>query len=629
MILKKSRNNNIDLTFLEEWIFPLLLLIYPLLNINQGIDLTDTTYSLGNYRFFADMDGMWTIATYLSNVAGFLMSKLPFGNTLIGMRFYTGLIPGLCAVFSYKKLGRYISHGVLFVGELIALSYCWCPTTILYNYLTYLLFNMALILLFDGILLDSEEDKAVNNKDNDSNKCLVGKKSNICLVLAGVLLGLNVMVRFSNLPQMSLILVLWFAMLLQKKNFKELAVNTLWCILGYAIGFIIPLIIIMFQYGASSYADMIGSLFGMTSSASDYTLLGMLNDIISAYIVSIKWLVILLVCSGGGMLVYMCIEEGHFFEKARNGKSHRNLQLAVIGANIAGLLVILRYYWGNGMFTFNYYDYTSIFQWGMLFLICGIAASVYMLCQGEYAQKVLALGTLIVILITPIGSNNYTFPNLNNLFIVAPFTIYSFISVVERLCNGQISELFEKKRFEKLPFALAVCLIITMTLFQGVLFHSQYVFRDGNAGGEHIFDRVRTAKIENNSALKGMWTTLDKAEPLQEFVDFANSNEIVADAENLLYWGDMPGMSYVLDKPSAIYTSWPEIPSNTLEALTEALVELESTSPEGGLPVIVMHHEPAFMYAEDEKGALIRDFVERNNYDIIFLNDYYCVMSNN
>ena len=36
---------------LEKFIFPCLLLIYPLLWVNQGIDVSDPMYSLTNFRF--------------------------------------------------------------------------------------------------------------------------------------------------------------------------------------------------------------------------------------------------------------------------------------------------------------------------------------------------------------------------------------------------------------------------------------------------------------------------------------------------------------------------------------------------------------------------------------------------
>ena len=68
-----------------EILFAVLLLLLPLLKINQGVDLTDTPYSLGNYRFFEGADGVWVLATFLSNVTGYLFTRLPFGGTMIGM----------------------------------------------------------------------------------------------------------------------------------------------------------------------------------------------------------------------------------------------------------------------------------------------------------------------------------------------------------------------------------------------------------------------------------------------------------------------------------------------------------------------------------------------------------------
>lgn len=34
-----------------------------------------------------------------------------------------------------------------FAGEIIAISFCWCPSTILYNYLTYFLFLAGCVTL--------------------------------------------------------------------------------------------------------------------------------------------------------------------------------------------------------------------------------------------------------------------------------------------------------------------------------------------------------------------------------------------------------------------------------------------------------------------------------------------------
>lgn len=81
--------------FLQKWIPVLILLLYPLRKVNTGIDLMDGGYSLGNYRFFTTMNQVWKLATYLANVLGAALSRLPFGNTWIGMNVYTHFLQAL------------------------------------------------------------------------------------------------------------------------------------------------------------------------------------------------------------------------------------------------------------------------------------------------------------------------------------------------------------------------------------------------------------------------------------------------------------------------------------------------------------------------------------------------------
>lgn len=50
--------------------FPLLLTLYPLIGIRQGLDVSDTLYSLSNFQYFTAMDGTWMVATFLANVLG-------------------------------------------------------------------------------------------------------------------------------------------------------------------------------------------------------------------------------------------------------------------------------------------------------------------------------------------------------------------------------------------------------------------------------------------------------------------------------------------------------------------------------------------------------------------------------
>lgn len=66
---------------LEKYIFPLVLLLYPLIGVNAGLDITDTMYNMANYQYIDHIYPMWFFSTFLSNVAGSIRVEF-YSNTL-------------------------------------------------------------------------------------------------------------------------------------------------------------------------------------------------------------------------------------------------------------------------------------------------------------------------------------------------------------------------------------------------------------------------------------------------------------------------------------------------------------------------------------------------------------------
>lgn len=555
---------------LNRIVFPLLLLAFPLLLMNQGIDISDTTYSLGYYRFMEEMDVTWVLATYLANVTGALMMKLPMGDTLLGMNFYTGLLTAGIALVCYGVLSKWLPAWIVFLGEVIALGLCWCPTTTLYNYLTYFLLAAGSLFLWRALFCDWS----------------------VYYVLAGICLGLNVMVRFSNLAEAALILAVWYAGWLKRDRVGITVRRTGLCLAGYLAGFGSVLFLIVIKYGTGAFGDMVGSLFGMTEEASDYTLWGMVSAAASAYLAGLKWMVYMAPCVIAGMIMFLV-------KKGKYEKIKRILYCA-------GIVILLRFYWGQGMFSLRYYNEGCIFQWMMLFLILSVfcaAAGVGGYVSEDRKERLMAVIVLLLILITPLGSNNYTYQNMNNLFLVAPYTLWACY----RIC------LKTGKKSVHFPWQAFMALILLMTLIQGVGFGLNYVFRDG------IYGEPRDSKVENSAVLKGMYTTAENAESLTGLIDFCENSGVTR--EPVLIWGDAPGLSYILDVPSAIFTTWPEIPSNTYGALEKALMELEEE------PAVILHHETGKPIVEGEKTDLILDYIKAHHYTCVFENNNYQIYS--
>ena len=560
---------------LERYFFPVVLLLYPLIGVNQGIDISDTMYSLTNYEYMGNLDPMWLFSTYLSNVFGKLIMLLPGAGTMLGFSIYCSFITSAIALIAYYCLQRFMPGWMIFIGEFIAESICFCPRVILYNYLTYLLFTVGTILLIHGILQ--------------------WQRQNLFLFLAGICFGLNVLVRFPNIVETIMILVLWFYGLITKDRLVEVLKRTGICILGFLAGMLVPITIISIKYGFMAYPNMIISLFGMTEGASDYSGGGMIALIIEAYLTTLSDMIIMLPCIAAGIIMFMLLPKRYVLIK----------KLLFIG----GLLVLIRYYFAIGVITRNYYYYDSMFQLAMMFIIAGIVLSLIGslgILNGSKEEQTLSFVTLLLILVTPIGSNNYTFPILNNLFIIAPIVLWLFRRMIQRAGEADYNFAWES----------TITAVIIALFIQGALFHMGYSFVDG-ANGTPRDSRVTVAK------LSGMITTQDNAESLDELKDALEKADLLQ--TKVILFGGIPGISYMFDMEPAINTAWPDLDSYSIDKFDSQLMELNAS--DNATPTVIVSKEMADYSLVGAKYDILLDYIANHDYNKIFESDRFIVFA--
>ena len=581
--------------FAEKILFPVILILFPLLKVNQGIDLTDTAYSLGNYAFFGENTVLWTLLTFLSNVLGFFFTKLPFGGTMLGMKVYSSLLISAMALLGYRFFRTKMPAVIAFLAELSAIGMCWCPSVILYNYMTYALLLTAVILLFRGLV----------------------RKHPGCLVAAGVVLGLNTLVRFPNNGlEVLLILTLWYYGYLKKKPLAEIAKETGLCIAGYAAGFVTVLAGMMLLYGTGTLGTMIEGIFGMAGSASDYTFGEMLGMITDAYLHGAGWMAYMVLCILPG-IPFFAIQKECF----------PLLRKVVYCICIVFLFIVLGRW---GMFNFKYYQKEAALQWGVVFLILSLGICVWMLFSRmqDCEWKLIAAMSLIVILITPLGSNNYVWPALNNLFFVAPitfWTIYRFARWGRPYLDvtGKVP-LFSVK-------AMTMAMVVAF-LIQAVGIGCNYVFLDGEDGHK------RDTTVEGSRILRGMKTNAGNAGTLEELNTFMLENNTEYRNKKVILYGNIPGLSYYLHKAPAVYTSWADLDTNSYERLAEDLNTLNQTMTEENRPLVIFSEEIMAQVLDlqengmtgdgsvwEQKLKAILDFMTENEYRKAFENEKYAV----
>lgn len=558
------------------YIFPIILFLYPLRHINMGLDLADTGYNYANFRYgFEHMDSMWFFSTYLSNAAGHFLTCLPGGHTLLFMNLYTGIFVSLLAFISYRFLTKRmeIPAALVFIGELAAVSLCWCPTALLYNYITYLLLLVGVLLIYEGLT----------------------QKKEAYLIMAGVALGTNIFVRFSNLPESGLIVAVWAYGIICRKNIKKVMQETGFCILGYIGAVIVWLGYISLRYGFSNYVEGIKGLFAMTETATDYKASSMLYGMFSDYVKSLYWLSRILVFLIPGAVACIVLKKSWKWIK----------WFICIFFSAAAVVWLYR----REFCDFRFYSDGDIYRSGVLFLILTMIVCLLRILtpKAEKNEKLIAGMIILVSLITPIGSNNRLLTSINNLFLALPYVLWN----IYRFCRKADIRLFAAK-------VMAV-MFLALFLVQSAGFGMKFVFAESGR------DIAMDAKAENSDVLKGICMSREKAEWMEEIAAYISGRQLIG--REVILYGDIPALSFYLEMPSA-FMAWIDLESYGVDSLETEVDNIRAEISEGKeLPVVILDNDLIVNIdtnsVKDIKLALILNYMEVYGYKETFSNQKF------
>lgn len=596
----------------EQVILPLLLVAYSFVSVNQGIDISDVSYNLGNYQFFDKMDCNWKLSIFIPSLLGHLMTYLPGAGTMLGMKIYSAFVVVIIALIVYYALKTIIPGWMIFMGEWIAISLCWCPYVILYNYLTYFFMTLGLLLLIGGIMTYE------------------GARQDRLLFMAGVVFGINVFVRLPNILEALFIVILWFAGFLAKESFKNVLRKTRICVIGYVLGALVFLVIAILMYGIDAYVSMLDWISSVSAdSDNSHSMAVTILLMLSAYKTTLIEMAVIIPCIAAGVILFYLLE--------KRKTSIHILNIAKI-IYIAGILVLVKFYFAEGVFTENYWYYDSMFEIAMMFIVISLVLDILdiysaiasrcgmiVLMPGTEGERIMALLSLMVIVITPLGSDNYTFPVVNNLFLVAPITLVQLRRIARRatsvyipktgFSNRQVRDDFARKCAVHFAWKYMMVMIVTVLIIQGTLFKIGYSFVDGADG------QKRDAKVTTIDKLKGLYTTGDNAYRIEKLYKILKDNDLLS--YELLEFGESPGLSYIFDMKPAIYTSWPSLESNRVSDFDDALMNLLTR------PVIITDADILTRYAQSNttmtKVDILLDYIASNDYNIVFEDDNYVV----
>ncbi len=614
----------------------MFLFWYPLRHIYWGLDLWDTGYNYANFLYMDldHMDSMWLFSTYLANAAGHFLTMLPGAGGLAGMNLYTGLFVSVLAIMGYlfctRKLG--ISRGIAFLGELAAVSLCWCPTALLYNYLTYILFLICIILLYVGLT----------------------EEKNLCLFAAGICLGSNVLVRFSNLPEAALIVAVWAWDIIGGRERREtrqagrqMMKHTLYCLGGYLSALAVLFVYIHFRYGFAAYVEGIRRLFAMTDNATDYKASAMIMGVVGTYVENLYWVVRIAAIILAGMAGFAVLGLVKRRAGAKSGRwcllwtvvcgvmalalagvyygKIRFLAIGVCGGLIKigvvflvlmmlfailgftggwlksenGIWRVARLVWcgmaalmlvwlySRGFCSLEFRNYGSILRPGILFLMLAmmIALLRFLHPKSPREEKLISVMVILVVLLTSLGSNNDVYPSLNNLFVAGPYTLWQCWRFVRNVKVWNREKVRGKKIvLSAFPVKAVLTAFLAMFLFQSTVFGVCFVFVEAT-GAQDI-----TTVIDNNEVLAGVKMSPERALWMSGISEYVNEKGLRG--REVILFGQVPALSYYLQMPSA-FNAWSDLRSYSYEKMEQDMEELSDDVESGDAicPVIILERE--------------------------------------
>lgn len=640
--MKKTEKKN---RWYETVIYIALLAVFSLWGYSRGADLSDTTYSLANYRFMDELTGSWKFATFLSNLTGVVLLKLSShagaflfktGGSLLFMNIFTAVLLLAVVLVIFFSMRKFIPSPVLFLGLVTAIGLCLIPKVILYQYLSFYLFTFSCMLILYGI---------------KSGK-------NLYYIFAGIVLGVNLFVRISNGVEVLLIVWVWYGEYLKKEAaadkllIKRILSDTLMCVAGYAAGVLIAFIIFVIyalSNGSSPVAELqavVGWVMGLLSgesgsSAGGYSMGDMLLVILDSYLGNLKWALLLMAELVLGMVFFKLVFTDITAEGGSDSETEKKiggpaafiksnekfLKIAFTILYAGGVLLTFAYLERNGMFNFEYWNTGSIYRLYVVFLIISIVLFVLTIVSKRFETdaKLLSFMSLLIICITPLGTNNHLYAVMNNSFLIVPVAFY-IISRIVTMLKG-------KNMFY--PFAVMFLVLTSVLVIQSALFGMTYTFKDCESGeqtrdvfGFYVPELTgMEAEAGHTEALKELYLSLDTL--------FWKTDKGLYD-DGLIAWGPVPGLHYVLDVPPALSTLWPSLDSYSGDDMFDELMAMMAVKKH---PVVIASAEEAEIIsgimagskpAEDEsaiagKRLVLGGFMIMNGYEEVFSNTGFTV----
>jgi len=558
------------------------LLIWQLLLTFQGLDLADTGFHLSAFQFiFKDPYSVqYSMMFWLSEVCGhFWMSIIPGGGLLwarIGWVFFvsfTFYVYYLTLVGILGKQRTIWGLGITLIFILLGGPECL-------NYDIFTTFGLALgvLTLFRGLI----------------------KSSRLLLVLSGFILGASVFFKLSNLSVLAFLVAIPVWHFLTRHPVKNLLVNLGCWLFGFAAGVSLILFFINLSGHWDLFFDNLKFISSMSADVeSSHGLKPMLFSYLKGYFNAFTMVILFAV------LLWLALKT--------IGQKVSSTSISVILMGLSA--IVLTVFLGDVFWSKIRYLFLG------LMIIQGIAILVSQNATKEL--RLIALMGLCLLLIAPLGSDSGLDKSIWGMWILGPLLLtlpdeYGF---------------FEKRIFTGSHLLFFKAMLAALVLSTSMVHAWQTPYFDAGS-------RLNKTATVNHPDLKMIYTSSKRAKVMDELIMEGFPNIIYK--KYLLSFIEIPMLNFLSGKTPFISTSWPKLYYNPEkfrlkleEALTKrkefpSVIRQKQNTMLNDWPAVGDENYlnyPETLTKWPEHGKILDEFLEKYNYQVVWQNEMFQVLT--
>jgi hypothetical protein len=505
---------------ISDKVFFLILFIYQILFIFQGLDFADEGFHLTFYQqFFTHPESMvMNFMYWLTGLVGGAFFYLFPSFGILGLRVLGIIVIILTSITAYQLLKNYIKLFNLRIGILLVILFVNSNVLkeMYYDNLSALLAVFSAFLLFKGL---------INNKPTQ-------------IVLSGAFISLSMFSRLPGITLLIFLLAILYDGIINNRKFNFIVKQSFLFIGGFVLMTIAILLFMKLIGHLAFYIENLNIVFGWSGSTEDsHNIKQLITNFINAYSKSLIYAALLAI-----FLLILSI-----LDNSRSLLTKLNSGIAVNVIKIAIILIFLYLILSN---KFSYYKLLALFS-GVSLII-----SILILTSSRYNKeiKLLVFIGCLLLLFAPLGSAGGLYGHGRNTFwIIFPIALDFIFNIKSIEGRFNILDNSSQENLLKISIGQDQLMIfqryfIGMSVFACFYLAYYYPYFD-------MSDRVKMVSSIDNKLAKGIYTTKERAYVVNELLK--ESSKYVKKDDFVLAYDCIPLYHFLTETRPYMPNTWP------------------------------------------------------------------------